>query len=162
MNAFLAGFAHPMAGADHLVAMVTVGLWAARLGGAARWALPASFVGFMLIGGLLAAPGVAPLPAGEQVIVASVFVLGLAVLAAVRLPAWLAAAFVATFALFHGHAHGIESAGDPRFLAGVLGATALLHAIGLALGLGLTRVSEWLPRSLGGVALAVGAWLMLS
>jgi len=162
MSAFLAGFAHPMMGADHLVAMVAVGLWAARLGGAARWALPASFVGFMLVGALLAVPGAAPLPASEQVIVASVFVLGLAVLTAARLPAWLAAAFVATFALFHGHAHGVESAGDPVFLAGVLGATALLHSIGLALGLGLRRVSEWLPRSLGGVAVAVGAWLMFS
>ena len=161
MSAFLAGFAHPMLGPDHLVAMVAVGLWAARLGGRARWALPASFVGFMLVGALLATPGV-PLPASEQIIVASVFVLGLAVLTAVKLPAWLAAAFVATFALFHGHAHGIESAGDPFFLAGVLFTTALLHGVGLALGLGLTRVNEWLPRSLGGVALAVGAWLMLS
>ena len=161
MNALATGLAHPMLGADHLVAMVTVGLWAARFSGAARWALPASFVGFMLVGALLAVPG-APLPAGEQVIAASVFVLGLAVLTAVRLPVWLAAVFVATFALFHGHAHGVESAGEPLFLAGVLSATALLHGVGLFLGVVLRRVREWLPRSLGGVAAVVGAWLMLS
>jgi len=161
MNAFAAGLAHPMLGADHLVAMLTVGLWAARFSGAARWALPASFVGFMLVGALLAVPG-APLPAGEQVIAASVFVLGLAVLTSVRLPAWLAAAFVATFALFHGHAHGLEAAGDPAFLAGVLGATAFLHGVGLTLGIGLRRVRPWLPRALGGAAAAAGAWLIIS
>ena len=43
-DGFINGFAHPVVGIDHLLAMVAVGLWAAQLGGVARWAMPASFV----------------------------------------------------------------------------------------------------------------------
>ena len=39
-----AGLAHPVSGADHLLAMVAVGIWGAMLGGSARLALPVSFV----------------------------------------------------------------------------------------------------------------------
>ena len=35
---FAAGFAHPLTGIDHLLAMVAVGLWASQLGGRALWA----------------------------------------------------------------------------------------------------------------------------
>ena len=49
----MAGLAHPVFGLDHLLAMLAVGLWAAQQSGAARWALPLTFVGSMLIGGLL-------------------------------------------------------------------------------------------------------------
>ena len=54
----LAGLMHPLTGADHLLAMVAVGLWAAQLGGRAQWLLPASFVGFLAAGGALGAAGV--------------------------------------------------------------------------------------------------------
>jgi hydrogenase/urease accessory protein HupE len=33
-GSFAAGFTHPLSGADHILAMVAVGLWAAMLGGA--------------------------------------------------------------------------------------------------------------------------------
>ena len=36
------GLAHPVGGADHLLAMVALGLLAAQLGGRAVWALPAA------------------------------------------------------------------------------------------------------------------------
>ena len=39
--------AHPLLGADHLLTMVAVGLFAAMTGGRARWACPAAFVGAM-------------------------------------------------------------------------------------------------------------------
>src|SRR5262249_61551230 len=38
------GFLHPLGGVDHIIAMVAVGLLAARLGGRALWLVPASFV----------------------------------------------------------------------------------------------------------------------
>ena len=46
------GFAHPFLGLDHLLAMVIVGVWAAR---AARriWLLPTVFVSFMAAGAAL-------------------------------------------------------------------------------------------------------------
>lgn len=39
-----AGFMHPLTGWDHLLVMLAVGVWAAKLGDKARWQLPAVFV----------------------------------------------------------------------------------------------------------------------
>ena len=41
---FAGGFGHPFGGLDHLLAMVTVGLWAAQLGGRAVWLMPLAFM----------------------------------------------------------------------------------------------------------------------
>lgn len=137
---FGAGFAHPLHGADHILAMVAVGLWAASLGGRALWALPAGFVGAMALGFLLALGGIG-LPLVEPMILGSVIVLGLAVALALRLSPAASVALVALFGLFHGHAHGGEmgEAGALAFGAGFAVATALLHLGGVALGGALLR-----------------------
>ena len=106
-NGLVAGISHPLGGIDHLLAMLAVGLWAAQQKGAARWALPCTFVGTMLIGGVLGFEGLA-LPALESGIAASVLALGLAVALAVRPPLFMAVGATALFALFHGVAHGLE------------------------------------------------------
>ena len=49
----LQGFAHPFSGLDHLLAMLIVGLWAARRRGATRLLLPVAFVLSLLLGALL-------------------------------------------------------------------------------------------------------------
>ena len=84
-NGLIAGISHPIGGLDHLLAMLAVGLWAAQQQGAARWALPCTFVGTLLIGGLLGFEGL-NLPALESGIAASVLALGLAVALVVRPP----------------------------------------------------------------------------
>src|SRR5262245_29947983 len=43
-HGFVQGFAHPLGGLDHVLAMVTVGIFAWQLGGRALWLVPASFV----------------------------------------------------------------------------------------------------------------------
>ena len=53
-----AGFAHPISGIDHVLAMVAVGCLAAQIGGRALWALPAAFMGMMMAGGALYVAGV--------------------------------------------------------------------------------------------------------
>src|SRR5207344_2146649 len=40
---FLSGFRHPISGLDHVLAMVSVGLWGAQLGAPAVWLLPVVF-----------------------------------------------------------------------------------------------------------------------
>src|SRR5690606_32990283 len=102
---FPAGLAHPFSGLDHMLAMVTVGLWATLRGGRALWAWPAAFVGVMLAGTALASMQVA-MPLVEPGILASVVALGLLVALAIDLPVWSGALVVGLFALFHGHAHG--------------------------------------------------------
>jgi urease accessory protein len=159
-----AGFAHPLTGVDHLTVMVAVGLWAALKGGRALWAWPAAFVGVMLIGGAL---GMAhfPLPFVEPAIMASVVALGILVAIAADLPVWTGAVIVGLFALFHGHAHGTEAAENLagiQYMAGFASATALLHGVGIAIGLLLGQRFRPLVRFAGagcavvGVALATG------
>src|SRR6188474_1601213 len=104
---FIGGFAHPLFGPDHVVAMVAVGLWGAFLGPPAIWLLPVVFPLVMAFGGVLAILGV-PVPAAETGIAASAIVLGLMVALAARPPLWSAAVLVGAFAIFHGYAHGKE------------------------------------------------------
>ncbi|MBK9082724.1 MAG: HupE/UreJ family protein [Rhizobiales bacterium] len=135
-HGFAQGAAHPLTGLDHLLAMLAVGLFAAQLGGRARWLVPAGFVTAMAAGGALGAAGVGigPVEAG---IALSLVAFGLALAAAWRWPAGAAALFVAVFGVFHGHAHGAETPADASGLAygvGFLVVTALLHAAGVGIG----------------------------
>ena len=158
-----AGLSHPFFGADHVLAMVAVGLWAAQIGGRALWAVPAAFVAMMAVGFGLALAAV-PLPFVEPAILASVVALGLIVAMAVRFDVAPAAAIVGMLALFHGHAHGGElgPAGAWSFAAGFIIATALLHAAGVGLGIALARLSSngTLARRLGGVTALAGVALI--
>jgi urease accessory protein len=90
----------------------------------------------MLLGGAAGASGIT-VPAVEPAIVASVFVLGILIAAARSFSASAAALLVGFFGLFHGAAHGAEipASADPlSYAAGFIGATALLHALGLFTG----------------------------
>ena len=134
---FLGGFAHPLFGSDHVVAMVAVGLWGAFLGPPPMFVLPIVFPLVMAVGGVLGIVGV-PLPAAELAIATSAIVLGLMVASAARPPLWVAATIVAAFAIFHGYAHGAElPAGTDAaaYSIGFVTATGLLHLAGIALGL---------------------------
>jgi len=131
---FLSGFHHPFAGADHVLAMVAVGLWAAIRGGSALWLWPAAFVAAMMGGFALAVQGVA-LPLYEPMILASLVGLGLAIMLAIRMPLAAGAAMIGLFGLFHGYAHGIEIVGSALpFALGFAVASIILHVIGLAVG----------------------------
>ncbi|WP_199257498.1 HupE/UreJ family protein [Paracoccus binzhouensis] len=153
---FLAGLSHPLAGADHLLAMVAVGLWAASLGGRAAWALPLCFVLAMVAGGALGAAGVA-LPLVEPAILASSVVIGAAIALALRAGLAVVLPVVAVFGLVHGHAHGAEGPGQGllAYGAGFVIATALLHLSGIALG--RLPMVRWLGAvtAAAGLALAV-------
>jgi urease accessory protein len=134
---FLNGLRHPVSGLDHVLAMVAVGLWGAQLGAPAIWLLPVTFPLVMSFGGFLGLVG-APLPGVEVGVAASAILLGSMVAAEARPPLGLAAAVVAFFAVFHGHAHGTElPAGQSGLLysVGFVVATGLLHATGIAVGL---------------------------
>lgn len=131
-----AGFSHPLHGWDHFLVMVAVGLWAAQHQGHARWAIPATFVAVMGIGGAAGALGMT-LPGAEAMILVSVIALAGLVLARRRLPLAWGSAAAGLFALFHGLAHGQEME-DPAMLlsfgTGFMIATALLHGLGYAIG----------------------------
>ena len=134
---FLSGVLHPISGLDHILAMVSVGLWGAELGAPAIWILPVTFPMMMAFGGLLGFLGV-PLPGTEIGIALSMVVLGVAVAMAWRPPLPGVMAIVAVFAVFHGHAPGTELPGGESALLYSLGfvvATGFLHLVGIATGL---------------------------
>ena len=165
-SGFAHGFAHPLTGTDHILAMVLVGLFAFQLGGRARLLVPAAFVAMMAAGGALGMAGFA-LPAVEIGIGLSVVVLGAAVAFNVKVPVAVAMGVVGLFAVFHGFAHGAEmpeNAGGLSYAAGFMLATAVLHAAGLGLGflvgsLGGRRGLS-LARVVGGLAALAGVGLL--
>jgi urease accessory protein len=133
---FATGFAHPVLGIDHILAMVTVGVWGVLAGGRALWVWPAVFVSTMLTGFAAATLGL-QLPGVPAAVAASIIVLGLMVALAVRAPLWLGAALIGPFAFFHGHTHGTEAIAGSliAYGAGLSLATAALHAAGIGLAL---------------------------
>jgi len=159
-----AGFLHPFSGWDHLLAMVAVGLWAAQLGGRARWLLPTAFVSAMVVGAAAGIAGMAP--AGvDYFILASVFMLGLLVAGSVQLTPMLGGSLTALAGVFHGLAHGAEMplrADSVRFLIGMVAGTAVLHALGVAAGLLAARHNRAIVRWAGAGVVAGGIALLLS
>ena len=53
MVGYYDGLSHPVLGLDHFLAMVSVGIISAQIGGRAIWTVPSIFVSLMLIGGML-------------------------------------------------------------------------------------------------------------
>jgi urease accessory protein len=157
------GFLHPLTGLDHLVAMVAVGLWGAQLGLPAIWLLPITFPLVMALGGVLGVMGV-PLPMPEVFIALSALALGGAVAARLRPPFVAAAIVVGIFAIFHGHAHGVELPGAANPLAygvGFVVATGLLHLCGIAVGT-LTKwpIGERVIQGVGASIAALGCYFL--
>jgi urease accessory protein len=164
------GFLHPLLGIDHLLAMVTVGMLSAQLGGRAIWTVPVTFVSVMALGGLVGILGI-QLPLVEYGIALSVIILGISLLARKRIPEAVAMLFVGLFAMFHGHAHGAElpeASGETMFIAayviGFLTATAGLHVIGALLGYIALRTDRGtrLLRIAGIAIAAIGVLILVN
>jgi urease accessory protein len=164
-GSFIAGLAHPVLGVDHFLAMVSVGILSAQIGGRAIWTVPTTFVSVMAVGGLLGWLNVG-LTSIELGIAFSVLTLGIAIAADRKLPVLVAMGFVAIFAIFHGYAHGAEMptvANPVRYALGFMTGTALLHIAGLLVG----DISQHYARGkvllrVAGAAIAgVGTWFLL-
>lgn len=160
---FVAGVEHPMTGPDHMLAMVSVGVWGHFLGKPLIYLLPMVFPIMMAIGAGVGMGGV-PLPPVELGIALSVCILGALIMAAVRVRVWIACAVVGLFALFHGYSHGVElpSAADPiGYSLGFVFATGTLHVLGIGVG-AIARLpkGELVLRAMGGVVAACGLWFL--
>jgi len=162
-SGFLTGFLHPVSGADHVLAMVAVGLWGAQLGPPAIWVLPVAFPLVMALGGMLGFLGV-PVPGVEYGIAASAVILGAAVAFEARPSIVIAGLLVGFFAIFHGHAHGTELPPGQSALLYSMGfviATGCLHALGI--GIGTVHRWRWgqkLLRASGTMVAAAGVFFL--
>lgn len=162
-SGFMAGFAHPWHGADHVLMMFAVGLWAYILGGRALWVLPLSFLGVMAAGAGL---GYADfhLPYAEIWVSASVLILGLIISFNWRTSVVSAATCVMVFALSHGYLHFAEippAAEQGEYMLGFLLSTAVLHALGIAIGFLNTKTADILTMSFGFICTLTGYLLLV-
>lgn len=169
-QAFAAGLLHPVTGADHMLAMLALGIWCGLLL-SRQWLPPMAFAGSMALGLLLTQTPVS-LPAVEPMVIASLLALGLLLIAQHRLPVRRAMALAAVFALFHGFAHGevfpsvLSAPVFWSYMGGMVVASLLLHAVGVSAGLWLKRqphpLNRWAGRALGLGAMGYGAFTLIA
>jgi urease accessory protein len=129
---FMAGAAHPLLGADHLLALVAAGLLAWRMEGRARIGIVFAFPILLAAGAMSGLAGL-ELAITEVMIALSILVLALLALEPPRhMPAGTII-LTALFAMFHGHAHGLEAAhgiAGSYFVAGLtLSSAVVLGAV---------------------------------
>ena len=160
------GFIHPFLGLDHTLVMLGVGLWAATQRLAVAGQIVAVFLLSMLAGALLGLQGVQFVYVETAILLSLLAIGGLLVMGCLQLPAAIAGALVASSAVMHGLAHGSEiqaTASAYSYLLGMIAATAILHLLGLSLGLLLNRGNAGLlPRLYGGATALVGTWLLFA
>jgi len=163
---FLSGITHPVLGFDHLLAMVSVGMISAQIGGRAIWTVPATFVIVMFFGGLLGLNygGVTGYEIG---IALSVLLLGSSLAADKELDVNFAILAVAIFAIFHGYAHGEEIptiAEPPPYVAGFMTGTVILHVAGVVIADISTHYEKGkiLLRILGGLIALSGLYFLIN
>ena len=138
MVGFYDGISHPVLGLDHFLAMISVGIVSAQIGGKAIWTVPATFVSIMTIGGVFGFLLIIDEFFFVEVgIVLSVILLGFGISIEKKIPTNLIMVFVGIFGLFHGIAHGIEvpAAANPLlFVLGFICGTSALHIFGVGIG----------------------------
>ncbi|TSE30227.1 HupE / UreJ protein [Tepidimonas thermarum] len=158
-HGWMAGLMHPWTGLDHLIVMLAVGVWSA-LTTQRVWLAPLSFASVLWLGAWSAQLGLT-VPAVEPMIVTSMVVIGVLIALQAAWPAPVVAAIVAGFAWFHGAAHGQELLGHAA-LAGMVVSTAILHALGIAIGMALRRWHAWAPRAGGALVALAGLYTLLT
>ena len=163
---FMDGLLHPLLGPDHLLAMLSVGILSALIGGKAVYWVPCGFVAAMLSGAILGICGTG-LPHVELGIALSVLVLGAALAKPDKLPIVITGLVVALFGMLHGNAHGVEipRAAVPAFYSlGFIVSTATIHVVGVAIG--FIPQLHWrnrLPMGMAGMAISmVGVYFLIS
>jgi len=168
-----AGFTHPFMGLDHLLMMLAIGVWAAKLSGALRWQLPVTFVGFMAVGAVLGFMGFKVLGI-ETAIAASVMAMGVLLVISLPISPIVRFSIVAAFATMHGLAHGLElgATQNPAFqvsasqsfqaLLGILLATTLLHWFGFYVAMQRHLLTKWLSSGLAFMMFLAGGFLLLN
>lgn len=156
-HSLMEGLAHPF-GADHLLAMVAVGLWSvSALPARKAWQGPATFMLALVLSAIAGAMGFAPAFL-EHAIALSVVLFGAMLVWPKTMPTTTGLAVITTAASLHGLAHGAETptSGFAGYAFGFLLTTATLHLLGAAAGLSIHRLLAERSRvALGGMGMAI-------
>ncbi len=163
-SGFIHGFMHPIGGADHLLAMFAVGLFASLVGGRALFLIPLSFVVMMAVGGVFGISGL-EIPFVEEGILASVVAIGALAAFGLKLPTVLSVAIVGMFAIFHGVAHGAEmpiNANGFSYALGFMIATSFIHIAGIVFAMSIAKIFNSKLSRLTGIAISAAGVALAS
>ncbi|CAM8628359.1 HupE Hydrogenase/urease accessory protein [Comamonadaceae bacterium] len=140
-HSLMEGLAHPF-GADHLLAMMAVGIWSvSALPANKAWQGPATFMLALVLSAMHGVSGIT-IPYLEHAIALSISLFGLMVIVAAKpMPKAFGLGLIAVAASLHGLAHGAETpeTGFAGYAAGFLITTAVLHLSGVGIGLSIRR-----------------------
>ncbi len=158
MVGYYDGLSHPVLGFDHFLAMISVGIISAQIGGKAVWKIPGLFVLIMFLGGLIGIyaeinemmESLNLNEIGNKIyfsdflykfieigILISVIILGFIISLNAKISKKIIMLSVGVFGFFHGSAHGLEmpQAVNPIFFAlGFISGTIILHLFGVIVG----------------------------
>ncbi len=157
-SSLMEGLVHPF-GADHLLAMVAVGIWSvSALPRDKAWQGPATFLLALVVSAALGTLGVT-LPYLEHGVSLSVVLFGLMLIVATRpMPPVVGLTLIAAASSLHGLAHGSETpeTGFAGYAVGFLVTTAALHIGGVGIGLAIKRwLGQHSGKALGGLGSAL-------
>lgn len=169
-TSFTEGFLHPLMGLDHLLAMISVGLISAIMGGHHIWRVPATFVSLLALGGIAGIAGYA-INGVESWIALSLVLLGGFLVLNLGARTGLAYAAVAVFGISHGNPHGTElplATNPALYVVGFMLASIAAHLVGIAIfeavrrtpapaASAITGTAGWALSAVGMVFLVQGA-----
>ncbi len=157
-HSLMEGLNHPF-GADHLLAMVAVGIWSvSALPAGKAWQGPAAFMLALVISAVAGMMGTT-MHYLEHAIALSVVLFGAMLILAVRpMSPAIGLGLIAFASSLHGLAHGAETpeSGFAGYAVGFLLTTAALHIGGASIGLTIRRgLAERSGLALGGLGLTL-------
>jgi len=164
ISGFVSGVLHPLAGLDHLLALLAVGIVAARQSGKARLAIPTAFLAFLLVGATAGVAGMVA-PQVEAGILASLMILGLMISASTTLSATISTVLISIFALLHGQAHGAEipaGASTFSYFSGFLLASLLIQSGALICSAKMSEHNATLVNRIAGAGILVSGLTLAS
>ncbi|MEW4455250.1 HupE/UreJ family protein [Bremerella sp. JC817] len=150
-SSFLDGILHPWFSAEHLLAMLAIGILAVHVEKGSIIAVPIVFLTSMLAGAGLNGSGIA-IPWVETWVAISMIILGILLAVGWKYPELMLAIVVAGCGLFHGYAHGMIYRAPTlslSLLAGLTIGCALVLALGIWIGHWIVASSIF-SRCLGG------------
>lgn len=150
-NSLYNGLIHPLIGIDHLIAMLAMGIWASNFALKQSMRMLSAFFALLLGGftlGLSSGVGFSFMETG--IVLTSVFT-GLLIAFSKNVNKGIAISLAASFAVFHGFAHGIETASvvPSLFALGFILTSVALVSTGFLISKLLSRKTPAAVRFIG-------------
>ncbi len=159
----MAGFTHPILGTDHAIVILGIGILTYTINKFKGFAIFASFLIAMIIGGLLGIGNEATF-AIEKFIAVSIIVTGLLILGNKSINKVIIVVCLAAFGFAHGYAHGAEMPETSSALVYITGyslGALLMAAIGALIGRIIDFPKVFKPGIyvLGGIIILSGLYI---